>query len=196
VARQRLDSLTQTLNHPDPSVRNRYELWKAAFGMWEDHPLTGVGPKAFPDYKNKYAGLAFSDKSAVGGAGSKYQVVQLLTPHSLYLLLLAELGIFGFIAFLGLVLALLGGSAHAVRAGPRDRLVMSFAMFTFAAMVVYAMTNIYGDLGGPSTLLEQVLVGCAVWTAAHSPAHHHVVDDDDDGYDDENEYELEPVDAD
>ena len=133
VARERLDSLAKTLHHPDPSVRDRYELWKAAFGMWEDHPFTGVGPKEFPDYKNQYAGLAFSDKSDVGGAGTSFQQVQLLTPHSLYMLLLAELGIFGILAFVGLVIALLGACGRAIRAGPRDPRVMSFALLSASA---------------------------------------------------------------
>jgi hypothetical protein len=131
----------------------------------------------------------------VAGAGSSFQVVQLLTPHSLYMLLLAELGIFGILAFVGLVIALLGACGRAIRAGPRDPRMMSFAMFCFGVMVVYAITSIYGDLGGPSTLLEQVLVGCAVWTAAHSPGRRSLVDDDEYGDDDDrfydDEYELD-----
>jgi len=168
VARERIDSVVSTFQSPDPSVRNRYDLWKAAVGMWEDHPLTGVGPKAFPDYKTRYASLAFSDRSDVAGAGSSFQVVQLLTPHSLYLLVLAELGALGLLAFLALVLSLLGATGHAVRAGPSDPRVRAFALFSFGAMIVYSISNIYGDLGGPTTLLEQLIVGCALWSAAHA----------------------------
>jgi O-antigen ligase len=156
--RKRLDSLIGVASSPDNSVRDRYELWSAAAEIWQHNPVTGVGPKAFADYKARYAGLGFSDRSDVSD-GEGYRVVQLLTPHSLYLLLLAELGGVGAFAFLLLVGSLTGTSLRSVlRAQGRlhDR---RLALFSLGTMLVFAITSLYGDLGGPTTLLESVLLG-------------------------------------
>ena len=55
-------------SHPcnrSSSVRDRYALWDAALGMWRDHPVTGVGPKNFTDYRDTYASVGLSSGSDV-----------------------------------------------------------------------------------------------------------------------------------
>jgi len=72
----------------DASYLNRKLAWQAGWAMWKDYPLTGVGAGNFPD-----------------ADGAKYWPNPdptrriWLNAHSLYLQLLAELGLFGVLAF-------------------------------------------------------------------------------------------------
>jgi O-antigen ligase len=164
--RKRLDTLVRAVSGtPDNSVQDRYELWAASIGMWEDHPFTGTGPKTFADYKARYAGLGFSDKSAVSDS-SGYRVVQLLTPHSLYMLLLAELGGIGAFAFLLFVFSLSLATLRSVRQGSAIPTQRAFGLFALGTILFFSVTNIYGDLGGPTTVLDAVLVGLVMVDAA------------------------------
>lgn len=161
TVRQRFDSLVGTANDPDSSVRNRYELWDAAVAMWEEHPVTGVGPKRFADLRSQYASIALDPRSDVADA-SGFRRVELLSPHNLYLLVLSELGVLG----LGAFLALLATALAAAIGAARDRIGSSdqgeFALFTLGAVTVIAISGMSGDLGGPTTVLEAVLIGCAL----------------------------------
>ncbi len=165
--RKRVDTLVGAVSgSPDNSVRNRYVLWSAAFGIWEDHPITGTGPKTFADYKSSYAGLNFSDSSAVSDS-SGFRVVQLLTPHSLYMLVLAELGALGAFAFVLFVVSLLVASLRSVRASSAIPDRRCYALFALGTIVFFAVTSVYGDLGGPTTVLEALLLGLVLVDAAH-----------------------------
>lgn len=164
--RKRLDTLVRAVSGtPDNSVKDRYELWAASIGIWEDHPFTGIGPKTFADYKSRYAGLGFNGNSDVSDS-SGFRQVQLLTPHSLYMLLLAELGAIGAFAFLLFVFSVLLATLRSVRQGSAIPGRRSYALFALGAMLFFSITNIYGDLGGPTTVLDSVLVGLVMVEAA------------------------------
>ena len=167
TVRKRVDSLVGTVSGtPDNSVSNRYVLWSAAFGIWEDHPITGTGPKTFADYKARYAGLDFSDRSDVKDA-SGFRVVQLLTPHSLYLLILSELGALGAFALVLFVVSLVAASLRSVRESSAIPDRRRYALFALGTIVFFAVTSVYGDLGGPTTVLEALLLGLVIVNAAH-----------------------------
>jgi hypothetical protein len=178
VVVKRFDSLVTTATSPDQSVRDRYALWSAAVGMWEDHPLTGVGPKEFPNYRDAYVPVSFSGQSFDVSRGH-YQVVQLLTPHSLYLLLFAELGTLGGLAYGWLLGALLVCAWLRCRRGPDEgtyegggderRTEHTFTAFALGVLVVLAITSATGDIGGPTTILDALLLGCGLWAAAPAP---------------------------
>lgn len=165
TVRRRFDSLVGTANAPDSSVRNRYELWNAAIGMWEEHPVTGVGPKRFAELRTRYASIALDPRSDVADA-SGFRRVELLSPHNLYLLVLSELGVLGLGAFLALLASALGAAIGAAR----DRIDRSgrseFGLFALGAVTVIAITGMSGDLGGPTTVLEAAIIGCALGCAA------------------------------
>src|SRR5207247_1898697 len=57
---ERLTSIGQVAGAPDQSVVDRYTMWAASVDMWREHPLTGVGLKAFPAYRDSHASLALS----------------------------------------------------------------------------------------------------------------------------------------
>jgi O-antigen ligase len=161
---KRMDSLVSTLGHADPSVTNRYRLWDTALNIWEHDPVFGVGPKAFPDYRDRYASKGLVVTSAESDSAG-YRLAPILTPHSLYLLFLSETGALGCLALLGLFGWMLGGCVHAVRAGPRDGVPRVFILFALGFAVAEAVNGVYGDIGGATSVLDAVLIGCVLWAA-------------------------------
>ncbi|MEU5362982.1 O-antigen ligase family protein [Streptomyces sp. NPDC005925] len=125
MLQERITSITQVTAAPDQSVTDRYTMWAAAVGMWRQHPLTGVGLKGFPEYRDSHASLALSSGSDTAGAGAAYRRQPLLSPHNMYLLVLAEQGLLGLLALAGGWLALLACGVRrlrgAVRAGRTGR---------------------------------------------------------------------------
>ena len=86
----------------DGSAMGRITAWKAAIQMCIDHPLWGVGAGMFP--------VSF---------GTIYRPAEnmpWLTAHSMYFLLLGELGIPGVVVLLGLILGNLRANRRLMRA--------------------------------------------------------------------------------
>ena len=86
----------------DGSAMGRITAWKAAIQMCIDHPLWGVGAGMFP--------VSF---------GTIYRPAEhmpWLTAHSMYFLLLGELGIPGVLVLLGLILGNLRANRRVMRA--------------------------------------------------------------------------------
>jgi O-antigen ligase len=75
------------------TLRNRFDYWNAAFGMFKDHPIFGVGIDRFGEYYREYA----VQNQVVQG-----QITD--NAHSIYLQLLATGGLILFIPYLLLVL--------------------------------------------------------------------------------------------
>ncbi|MFF0107023.1 O-antigen ligase family protein [Streptomyces hirsutus] len=169
---ERIDSITQVTDTPDQSVVDRYALWASAGGMWSEHPLTGVGLKGFPEHRDGHATLALSSGSDIAGAGSEYHKQALLSPHSMYLLVLSEQGLLGLLTLAGSWLALLVLGLLRVRRrgpGPDCGLVA-------CGLLVWLLTDfVYGDIGGPSTVLTALGLGLAAWWALAGGERGHLV---------------------
>ncbi len=71
-----------------------YGIFKMSWHIFLDHPLTGIGLKNYRDVRWEYVDLA---QMPVGG----------MHPHNVWLEVLAETGLFGFAAFVGLVTVLI-----------------------------------------------------------------------------------------
>ena len=100
----------------DRSVGDRYGLWQSAAGIWGDHPVSGIGLRAFPEGRDAHAPLGLSGGSDVQASGERFHREPLLSPHSLYLLVLAEQGILGAVALVALLMVtLVAGLQRAVR---------------------------------------------------------------------------------
>jgi O-antigen ligase len=162
---ERIGSIAQVTDAPDQSVVDRYTLWSSATGMWRDHPLTGVGLKNFPEYRDGHATLALSSGSDIEGAGAEYHKQALLSPHNMYLLVLSEQGLIGLLTLAGGWLALLVCGVRRLlrvrRRGP------GFDCGLVACgLLVWVLTDfLYGDIGGPSTLVTAMTLGLASWWA-------------------------------
>jgi O-antigen ligase len=162
---ERIDSIAQVTDAPDQSVVDRYTLWSSATGMWRDHPLTGVGLKNFPEYRDGHATLALSSGSDIEGAGAEYHKQALLSPHNMYLLVLSEQGLIGLLTLAGSWLALLVcGTRRLLRVGRRGP---GFDCALVACgLLVWVLTDfLYGDIGGPSTVVTAMALGLAAWWA-------------------------------
>ncbi|MDT0318142.1 O-antigen ligase family protein [Streptomyces millisiae] len=164
----RLSSIGDVTGTPDQSVVDRYAMWEAALGMWQDHPWTGTGPRGFADHRDSYAPLALSAGSDTGGAGAAFQRQELLSPHNMYLLLLSEIGLLGAATVLGCWAALLVLALRRARRAGDGR--PSAAGLAAVGLLVWQLVNfLYADIGGPTTVLTAVALGLTAWWAL-SPA--------------------------
>jgi O-antigen ligase len=170
---ERIDSIAQVTDAPDQSVLDRYTLWGSAVGMWRRHPVTGVGLKGFPRYRDGNATLALSSGAEVAGAGASYRRQPLLSPHNMYLLLLSEQGLLGLVGLAGSWLALL---VCALRRLPRVRDGGGPGLdcgLVACGLLVWLLTDfVYGDIGGPSTVLTGLALGLTAWwslAGRHAP---------------------------
>ena len=77
------------------SARQRYEIWKVASKVFRENPIIGIGAGAYPFAHATYVRGEEFDQTAKGNRDS----------HSTYLTVLAESGIPGFVAFVGIVLS-------------------------------------------------------------------------------------------
>ncbi|AZM62208.1 MULTISPECIES: O-antigen ligase family protein [unclassified Streptomyces] len=165
MLQERIDSITEVTDAPDQSVIDRYTLWAAAAGMWREQPLTGVGLKGFPEYRDRHATLALSSGSDIGGAGESYHKQALLSPHSMYLLVLSEQGLVGLVTLAGSWLALLvcavRGLLRVRRRGPG----LDCGLVACGLLLWQLTDFVYGDIGGPSTVLTGAALGLTAWWA-------------------------------
>lgn len=161
---RRLESLFASGSDPDQSLVDRAALWRAARDMALDHPLTGVGPRAFPEHRDAYADFSLLGSSDISFATS-FQQVALESPHSLYLLIAAEQGLVALFVFATLLAVLLARAL--VRAARHRSDVSTTVALVGAGLLCYeAIVMVTGDLGGPGSILTGIAVGVAGWAAA------------------------------
>jgi len=81
--------LREDISELDSSARKRHIYWGMAVKMWKSNPIIGIGAGQFQVHFNDYL-------------PSKYSFLKKVNAHSTYLQILAELGLVGLMAFLGL----------------------------------------------------------------------------------------------
>jgi O-antigen ligase len=88
---------------PDGSIQSRGTENLAAVLIFADHPVVGVGPGLYPAYYREYADRLgdYSNQFDIKIKNADRQA------HTLYLGLLAETGILGFVSFMGAVVVTL-----------------------------------------------------------------------------------------
>ncbi|GAA4092278.1 MULTISPECIES: O-antigen ligase family protein [Actinomadura] len=166
---ERARSITETTSTPDQSVVDRYSLWSTAAGIWQDHPAAGVGVKNFSAYRDTYAPLQLSAASDTADSVNGFVRQPLLSPHNEYLLILSEQGLLGFTGFAVLLATLLWGLLHppggSLKRARRDPLWLVAAGFMTALLFNF----LYGDLGGPTSVLTSVMIGLTAVIALGPP---------------------------
>jgi O-antigen ligase len=100
------------------TLQNRFDYWSAAFGMFKDHPIFGVGIDRFGEYYRQYA------------VQNQYVQGQITdNAHSVYMQLLATGGLILFLPYLFLVLFITFiGLKSLVTAQGKDKLKISGLM--------------------------------------------------------------------
>ncbi|WP_432126095.1 O-antigen ligase family protein [Streptomyces sp. bgisy082] len=162
LVEERVASITRVTAAPDQSVTDRYTMWAAAGEMWRAEPLTGVGLKGFPQYRDAHASVALSSGSDTAGAGAAFRRQPLLSPHNMYLLVLSEQGLVGLLALAGSWTALLVAALRR-RGGPGSGAGADCALVATGLLVWQLTDFFYADIGGPSTVLMSVVLGLAAW---------------------------------
>jgi O-antigen ligase len=157
---ERLGSIGSVQAAPDQSVSDRYDLWTTATRIWQDHPATGAGPKAFQQLRDGHAPLRLSSGSDAEDATIGFQREPLLSPHNMYFLVLSEQGLLGIVAYAALFLALLLGCLRRA-AGP--------GLAALGLLVWVLVDFLYADIGGTTTVLTSVVLGLAARTAFPDP---------------------------
>jgi len=76
----------------DETANHRVQLWHAGLKMWHDYPLLGVGPANFKYVRQASYRIAAAQDS------------QAYVCHSLYIEVISELGLFGSISAIGIVI--------------------------------------------------------------------------------------------
>jgi len=87
----------------------RADLWKVGWRMVEDHPIRGVGAGNFPARSVDYLLRPGRTESDI------YIVDTPKVPHNIYLAVLAELGVVGFLLFVTILLTALAAAIQAAR---------------------------------------------------------------------------------
>jgi O-antigen ligase len=166
IVGERASSVLASPNSPDRSVHDRYDLWTAAFAMWRDHPLTGVGMKNFFLWRDAYAPVSLSSGSEISDPQGGSRRVALLSPHNQYLLTLSEQGLVGMAAFAWLFLAVLARTVRRLARTPPGTSEQVIGIFAIGVLVRYLVSSVWGDIGGPTSVLGAVLLGVAFWFAS------------------------------
>lgn len=170
MVRERLSSVTDVARAPDRSVNDRYTLWEAAGSMWRERPVTGVGLKGFPEFRDGHASIGLSSGSDTEGAGQAFRRQTLLSPHNMYLLVLGEQGLIGFVTVVGGWLAVLVASVRALFLARRGRTgAVDCGLVAVGLVVWQAVDFLYSDIGGPTTVLTGVVLGLGAWWALAAP---------------------------
>jgi O-antigen ligase len=165
MLQERVDSITRVTDAPDQSVTDRYTMWAAAVGMWRQQPFSGVGLKGFPEHRDSHASVALSSGSDTAGAGSGFRRQPLLSPHNMYLLVLAEQGVLGLLALAGGWLALLVCGLRRVARVRRTGPGLDCGLIACGFLVWQLTDFVYADIGGSTTVLTALLLGLAAWWA-------------------------------
>ncbi|MFD8701793.1 O-antigen ligase family protein [Kitasatospora sp. NPDC059648] len=153
---ERLSSIGSVSAAPDQSVSDRYDLWTTAGRIWQDHPVHGAGPKAFPRLRDSHAPLRLSSGSDAADSTIGFQREPLLSPHNMYFLVLSEQGLIGITAYAALFLALLLGCLRHRRG----------AVLAALALLTWVLVDfLYADIGGTTTVLTSVVLGLAARAA-------------------------------
>jgi hypothetical protein len=122
---------------PDTSVVRRYVLNVAAWHVFLDHPILGVGPGHFSDYYS----MAYCNHVGLIEQLKKYR------GHNLYLETLAETGILGLAAFLAIILAIMHGLWKIWKKLQREGSESSdVAIAFFLCLVAYLISAIFAHM--------------------------------------------------
>ena len=114
------------------------------------------------------APLGLSSGSDVEQAGLGYHRQELLSPHNQYLLVLAEQGALGALAFTSMLLVLTAAAVAATRRAPPGWRGLGYG--AVGLIVLQGVDFVYGDLGGLSSLTTSVVLGLTAWWGMEQPA--------------------------
>jgi putative inorganic carbon (hco3(-)) transporter len=149
------DSALSQSSTADAAIKGRATENVAAFHVFRDHPLLGVGPgQFFHRYSAQYA-----------NALDLRFLKQNRRAHNLYLEIAADTGVAGLAAFLSIVAVTMAGLWRVRR---RDPELAALANGLLAALIAYMATGVFLQLAYQRYFWFLVaLANSAVWVLAH-----------------------------
>ena len=87
-----IESIIPSISLGTDTIGLRYKLWGAGWRMWQDYPLQGVGIGMFPVQLRYYAGYEIP------------AIYWRVVTHNMYLQVLSETGIIGFVIFMAMII--------------------------------------------------------------------------------------------
>ena len=123
-----------TLTSSSSEVATRVDIWRTALNVWESHPVIGVGLGGFPQ--------AYAEARLPGKVFLPSTVFQ-PPPHAhdVFLQLLAEQGILGFIAFVAILVAAVRTTLRLRRS--RDGPTRLLGSGLLAALIAFLVHNLF-----------------------------------------------------
>jgi len=114
------------------SIKNRFDYWSAALGMFKDHPILGVGTDRFGEYYREYA----LQNQVVQG-----QITD--NAHSIYLQLLATGGLVTFIPYVLLIIFITFiGISALIKANEQEKLLISGVFGIWLAIITINLVTV------------------------------------------------------
>ncbi len=111
-------------------------IWSSAYRLFTEHPEIGAGPGVFFEYSKDYVSDILSSTDGVNITDPdkpNYHKVDNMNPHNIFLVMLSEIGIFGFSIFILLLIYLL-------KSYIRKKLYLS-ALFLGNIVLISAFSN-------------------------------------------------------
>jgi O-antigen ligase len=125
-----------TLTLHGAEIATRVDIWRGAVGIWAQDPLLGTGLGSFPD---AYAAIRVPEKAFLPSGVFR-------TPphaHNSFLHVLAEQGLVGLMALLGLLFAALRTAVRLSREfGPMFRVLGTASLASLAAFLVHSQFDV------------------------------------------------------
>jgi O-antigen ligase len=144
----------------DDSISTRFDLWRVAIRMIEDHPLVGIGPETFPD---EFPGYSRTVLSAT--AVRDYERFRVESPHNAVLAVASGAGIPAAIAYLSVLVGVIYVLWHAIRS-KRDAAVRLALLAVMAAVLGHVVTDTFMSSEITGSWLFWILVGAGVGIAS------------------------------
>jgi putative inorganic carbon (HCO3(-)) transporter len=113
----------------DPDAISRVYVWGAAASLFRDHPFLGVG---YGNYRFLYADFAFVPNAVVGSVDA----------HNIYLQLLAETGVVGFLSFFILLWFFISPALKSIRGqDPLSRIVAFGVLGAITGTLIHGLVD-------------------------------------------------------
>jgi putative inorganic carbon (HCO3(-)) transporter len=117
------------------NVDSRLASWQAACRMIAEHPILGVGPGSF---QTEYSRTSRIGELGLAAVANPAAGVSSPVAHNMYLEVAAELGVIGFLLFVGIIATSFVSSERSLRMG-MDRSTVGAIQASLLAMLVAAI---------------------------------------------------------
>lgn len=135
------------------SLEKRFGGWEGALGMFNDHPLTGVGIgryiDEYPDYASQYY-------AAYAGG-----YVSMISAHNIFLNYLAETGMPGFLILVTIFIDIVRRGIQLLKEGKQD---YSFKFSLLISVLVFLINNLFDGI--TFAYVKEIDKGLVFWSIA------------------------------